>query len=92
MSLLRRGCTQDNPTYRGDLAAALGSIEAKVYLMPSTTDQYFISEEIEKEGLMIPDCVFQPLVSPMGHIAESAPDMQPQIQAAIDACLASSKL
>ena len=59
-----------------------------VYLMPGTTDQYFISEEIEEEGALIPQCVFQPLESPMGHVAESAADMQPQIEAAIGACLA----
>ena len=46
------------------------------------------SEEIEEEGALIPKCVFQPLESPMGHVAESAADMQPQIEAAIGACLA----
>ena len=83
-----RGDVSDNPTHNGDLRSALGAIEAQVYLMPGTTDQYFISEEIEEEGALIPQCVFQPLESPMGHVAESAADMQPQIEAAIGACLA----
>ncbi len=45
-----RGDVSDNPTHNGDLRSALGAIEAQVYLMPGTTDQYFISEEIEEEG------------------------------------------
>ena len=85
-----RGDVSANPTHGGDLRKALGAIEATVHLMPGSTDQYFIAEEIADEAAMIPGCVFAPLVSPMGHVAESAADMQPQINGAIAACLAKS--
>merc|ERR1712079_956730 len=75
------------PEHGGDLGKALGAVQALVYLMPGSTDQYFVAEEIEEEARLIPRCVFQPLVSPFGHVAEGRPECQPQIQAAIITCL-----
>lgn len=77
-----------DPKFEGDLARALGEVQAKVYLMPGSTDQYFVAEEIEAESRLIPRCVYEPLVSPWGHTAEGRPECQAQIQAAISACLA----
>lgn len=82
-----RGDVSNNPKHKGDLRSALQSIEALVYLMPGSTDQYFVAEDIKKQADMIPNCVYEPLVSPMGHAAERMPDRQPQINAAIAACL-----
>jgi len=82
-----RGNVSDNPVYEGDLQKALGAIRALVYMMPGSTDQYFVAAEIAEQARMIPNCVLSPLESPMGHVAESAADMQPQIQSAIQACL-----
>jgi len=78
-----------DPKYGGDLARALGDVQALVYLMPGSTDQYFVAEDIEKESMLIPRCIFQPLVSPFGHIVEFRPECQAQIQAGISACLSS---
>lgn len=83
-----RGDVSNNSTHKGDLRSALASIEALVYIMPGSSDQYFIADDIKDQAALIPNCVYEPLVSPMGHAAERMPDMQPQIDAAIAACLA----
>lgn len=73
--------------HAGDLSRALAKIEALVYLLPGSTDQYFVAEEIEQEAKLIPRCIFQPLESPFGHVAEGRPECQAQIQKAISTCL-----
>ena len=77
-------------TFGGDLSKALGSIDAKVVMLPGSTDQYFLAEEAAFQAAMIPrgECVVLP--SPMGHVAERMADMQGRINAAIAACLAVS--
>jgi len=81
------GDVSNNDQFKGDLKKALGSIKAKVYLMPGSTDQYFRMDEVEAESKMIPGCVFKPLISDKGHTAESQEACQPDINAAIADCL-----
>jgi len=58
-----------NPTFGGDLAAALGAIRAKTVIMASTTDFYFTAAEAEAEAAQIPDAIFRPIESEWGHRA-----------------------
>ena len=115
--------------FRGDLKSALGSIRAKMWILPGSTDQvrappgprsrsplsrassqrrsplvvsldptrarhgqYFRKEEIEAEAAMVPDAVFRPLESCMGHIAEYDEACQPAISGAIAEALAHAGL
>jgi len=87
-----RGDVSRNPAHNGDLKSALNSIEALVYFLPGSTDQYFRAEEIAEEAKHIPNCIFKPLESPMGHLAESAQDMQEIINDAIQVCLRKSAM
>ena len=48
------GDVSNNEVFRGDLKAALGSIKAKVYMLPGTTDQYFVAGEIKQQAKLIP--------------------------------------
>jgi len=51
------------------LQEALGRIQARVYLMPSTTDTYFTVPEIAEEAKFIPKCSLLPIESAWGHRA-----------------------
>jgi len=51
------------------LAEALGRVQARVYLMPCTTDRYFTVPEIQIEAKLLPNCRFAPLDSAWGHRA-----------------------
>ncbi len=53
----------------GNLGDALGSIRAKTFVMPITTDMFFPPEECEAEQKMIPRSEFRPLESIDGHLA-----------------------
>jgi homoserine O-acetyltransferase len=59
----------DNEIYRGDLAAALGSISARSIILPSRTDLYFTPEDSEIETAMMPNAEFRPIESIWGHRA-----------------------
>ncbi len=67
----RRGTT---PGVDGDLAKALGSIRAKVLLMPSRTDQYFLAADVEAEGKLIPGSRCSCIPSTFGHTAGGGGD------------------
>ena len=58
----------------GDLGKALGSIRAKVLLMPSRTDQYFLAADVEAEGRLIPGSQLVVIPSTAGHTAGGGGD------------------
>ena len=84
----RRGDASANERFNGDLKGALACIEAKMWILPGSTDQYFRAEEIALEASMVRDAVFQPLQSSLGHFAEFDESCQPAINNAISAALA----
>ncbi|SEP17442.1 Alpha/beta hydrolase family, partial [Halogranum amylolyticum] len=51
----------------GDLEAALGRVEAKVYVMPFEEDMFFPVRDCEYEEAMIPDSELRPIPSLWGH-------------------------
>ena len=58
-----------NDVYQGDLAKALGSIQAKSIIMPCRTDLYFTPEDSEAETALMPNAEFRPIESVYGHRA-----------------------
>ncbi len=59
----------DNPIYGGNLEAALGAIEARAIIMPSTTDLYFTVADAEAETRLMPNAELRPIESIWGHRA-----------------------
>ena len=57
------------PRHRGDLAAALGSIRARVLVMPSATDLYFTPDDCAADAAAIPGARLCPIPSIWGHRA-----------------------
>lgn len=53
----------------GDLAAALGCIKAKTFVMPISHDMIFPPGDCEAEQRLIPGSTFRPLTSIDGHLA-----------------------
>ncbi|PKM21585.1 MAG: homoserine acetyltransferase [Gammaproteobacteria bacterium HGW-Gammaproteobacteria-14] len=58
-----------NAVYEGEYARALGAITAPTLLMPSVTDQYFLTEEAELDAHLIGDATVEVLRSQWGHCA-----------------------
>jgi homoserine O-acetyltransferase len=58
-----------NPRHRGDLATALGSIRARVLVMPSATDLYFTPDDCAADAAAIPGARLLPIPSIWGHRA-----------------------
>lgn len=58
-----------NPLYQGDLARALGSIEAKALIMPGATDLYFTVEDNRLEALRMRCAELRVIPSLWGHRA-----------------------
>ncbi len=58
-----------NPLYQGDLARALGAIEARVLLMPGATDLYFRVADNEAELPLLRHAELRPIPSIWGHRA-----------------------
>ena len=52
----------------GDLAAALGRIKAKTYVMPISHDMFFTCNDAQAEQELIPNSEFKPLNSVDGHL------------------------
>ena len=75
----------NTPGAGGDLARALGSIKAKVLLMPSRSDQYFRAADVEAEGKLIPGSRLFVIPSTYGHTAGGGgdPAMRPILDRAI---------
>lgn len=53
----------------GDLAAALGRIQAKTFVMPISHDMFFPPADCEAEQRLIPGSAFRPIYSIDGHLA-----------------------
>ena len=79
------------PGMDGDLAKALGSIKAKVLLIPSRTDQYFLAADVEAEGRLIPGSRLFVIPSTFGHTAGGGgdPKMNPLLNQTIKEFLGS---
>ncbi len=69
----------------GDLAAALGRIQAKTFVMPISTDMFFPVADCEAEQKLIPGSQLRPLVSIDGHLGLFGTD--PGMLAQLDANL-----
>ncbi len=72
----------DNPVYQGDYQKALGSIQAKTWVMPSSSDLYFTPEDCAIEAGLIPNSHYLPIPSIWGHRAGN-PYQNPEDQAFI---------
>jgi homoserine O-acetyltransferase len=59
----------DNPIYQGNYEAALAAIQARVLVMPATTDLYFTPEDCAAEAALIPNGEYLPIHSIWGHRA-----------------------
>jgi len=59
----------DNAIYGGNLEAALGAIEARAIIMPSTTDLYFTLADGEAETRLMPNAELRAINSIWGHRA-----------------------
>jgi homoserine O-acetyltransferase len=69
----------------GDLAAALGRVKAKTYVMPISHDMFFPPGDCEAEQRLIPGSQFRPLKSVCGHLGLFGVD--PELLAQLDANL-----
>ena len=59
----------DNPVYEGRYKEALGSIQAKTFILPATTDLYFTLEDCAAEAALISGAELHPIDSIWGHRA-----------------------
>jgi homoserine O-acetyltransferase len=62
------------PGFEGDLIKALQSIQARVLLMPSTSDQYFPLGDMQQESLYIANVRLKAIQSVWGHPAGGGSD------------------
>lgn len=60
----------------GDLAAALGRIQARTFVMPISHDMFFPPADCQAEQQLIPNSEFRPLASIDGHLALFGTDAQ----------------
>lgn len=81
----------DSPGFDGDWQKALGTVSAKVMLMPGRTDLYFPPEDNRAEADCLPNVVYRPIPSIWGHLAGIGmnPEDNAFLDAAIQECLAS---
>jgi homoserine O-acetyltransferase len=63
----QRHSVADTPGFDGDFEKAMGSIRARVLLMPSETDLYFPKEDAEHEAKLLRDAKLVPIPSIWGH-------------------------
>jgi homoserine O-acetyltransferase/O-succinyltransferase len=87
----RHGDISDDPRYRGDLAAALRAISARVLLMPGTHDMYFRVDDNARELEHLQHGTLIPIPSVWGHRAGNpaqAPADADFIRSAVHALLA----
>jgi homoserine O-acetyltransferase len=59
----------DNDRYGGDIKKALGSIRARAFVMPATTDCYFTADASSLEVEQMPNAQLRPIRSIWGHRA-----------------------
>jgi homoserine O-acetyltransferase len=77
-----------NPTYRGDLAAALGAIKARTIVAPVDNDRYFPPVDSHEEARHIPGAEVRVVASAWGHMALMNPADAPAIDAPLRELLA----
>ena len=58
-----------NAEFEGDLARALGTIQARTIVMPCDQDLYFTLDDNRAEAAHIPNAELRPFVSAYGHCA-----------------------
>jgi homoserine O-acetyltransferase len=63
-----------HPRFEGNLAAALGAIQARAFVMPSRTDLYFPPEDNEIEVAQMPNAELRVIPSIRGHRAGGGGD------------------
>ena len=61
----------NNALYKRNLRVALESIKAKGFIMPTSTDQYFWSDDNRDEAALIPNATFREISSIWGHVGGS---------------------
>ena len=69
----------------GDLAAALGRVKAKTFVMPISHDMFFPPSDCQVEQQLIPGSQFRPLKSVCGHLGLFGVD--PELLGQLDANL-----
>lgn len=81
----------DSPGFDGDWQKALGTVSAKVMLMPGQTDLYFPPEDSRVEADCLQNVIYRPIPSIWGHLAGIGmnPEDNAFLDAAIQECLAS---
>ena len=83
----RDGDISDNPTFRGDFAAALQSIKARTVIMPGQYDSYFPPADSEYEASQIPNAVCRTIPSIWGHMTLWNPEDREFIDAGLKIAL-----
>ncbi|MEO6299990.1 MAG: alpha/beta fold hydrolase [Paracoccaceae bacterium] len=68
-----KGDISDNPTYGGDLTAALSAIKARTIILSVDLDRYFPPEDAKAEAGLIPNAECRVIRSDWGHMAPSNP-------------------
>ncbi len=80
-----------NDHYQNQIDLALAAIQARVLVMPCTTDLYFTPEDCAAEASLIPQARYRPIESVWGHRAgnpQHNPDDAARIRAAVQELLA----
>lgn len=77
-----------NPTYGGDLEAALGAIKARTIIAPVDNDRYFPPVDSHNEARHIPGAEVRVVGSAWGHMALMNPADVPQIDGPLRELLA----
>jgi homoserine O-acetyltransferase len=81
------GDISDNPTLRGDFAAALRSIKARTVTMPGQYDSYFPPVDSEYEASQIPNAICRTIPSIWGHMTLWNPEDREFIDAGLKIAL-----
>jgi homoserine O-acetyltransferase/O-succinyltransferase len=79
----QHGDIADNPLYGGDLARALGAIEARAIVVPCRTDLYFTPEDNALEVAEMANAELRVFDSPFGHCVAS-PGVHPEFTEFLD--------
>ena len=66
----------------GDLAAALGRIKARMFVMPLSTDMFFPVADCAAEQAMVPGSELRPVETLLGHFGLFG--VEPEYVAAVD--------
>jgi homoserine O-acetyltransferase len=73
-----------NNEYRGDIGAALGAINARTIVMPSSSDMYFTEDQAGREAALIREAEFRPFRTSWGHCGCSPSAPAPGFAAFLD--------